>query len=93
MLKCTSFKGAGFTSEMKVFGLVGGVRVYMVMFKAHNYDQYHHDCLGTTHHAPAAIDAATAAGTVFVLLLFASVIITNRSISPTKLPASAFSHS
>ena len=26
-----------FASEMKVFCLVGGVRVYMVMFKAHKY--------------------------------------------------------
>ena len=30
-----------FASEMKVFGLVGGVRVYMVVFKAHKYGQYH----------------------------------------------------
>ena len=30
-----------FTSEMKVFDIVGGVRVYMVVFEAHNYGQYH----------------------------------------------------
>ena len=30
-----------FASEMKVFGLAGRVRVYMVMFKAHKYGQYH----------------------------------------------------
>ena len=48
---------------------------------------------GDGDHAPAAIDAATKAGAIFVLLLFASVIITNRSISATKLPASAFFHS
>ena len=41
---------------MKVFGLVGGVRVYMVMFKAHKYGQYHRNCLETTHYAPVAID-------------------------------------
>ena len=78
---------------MKVFGLVGGVRVYMVMFKAHKYGQYHRDCLETTHYAPVAIGTATKAGTIFVLLLFASMIITNRSMLATKLPASAFFHS
>ena len=82
-----------FASEMKVFGLVGGVRVCMVVFKAHKYGQYHRNEQQTTHHPPAAIDVATRAGTDFVLLLFASMIITNRSISPTKLPASAFFHS
>ena len=70
MLKCTSFWYVHFTSGMKVFGLVGGVRVYMVVFKAHKYGQYHRNCPGTTHYAPAAIDAVTRAGTVFVLLLF-----------------------
>ena len=30
-----------FTSGMEVFGLVGGVWVYMVVFEAHNYGQYH----------------------------------------------------
>ena len=30
-----------FTSEMKVFGIVGCVRVYMIVFEAHNYGQYH----------------------------------------------------
>ena len=82
-----------FTSEMKVFGLVGGVRVYMVVFKAHKYGQYYRNQQKTTHHAPAAVDAATRVGTDSVLLLFASMIITNRSISATKLPASAFFHS
>ena len=78
---------------MEVFGVVGGVRVYMVMFKAHKYGQYHRSWLETTNYAPAAIDMATKAGATFVLLLFALVVITNRSISATKLPASAFSHS
>ena len=82
-----------FASEMKVFGLVGGVRVYMVVFEARKYGQYHRNWLRTTHYAPAAIDAATRAGIDFVLLLFSPVIITNRSIFPTKLPASAFFHS
>ena len=62
------------------------------MFKAHKYGQYHRDCLETTHYAPVAIDMATKAGATFVLLLFASMITTNRSISATKLPAPAFSH-
>ena len=39
--ECTSFWYVNFASEMKVFGLVGGVRVYMVVFKAHKYGQYH----------------------------------------------------
>ena len=78
---------------MKVLGLVGGAPVYMVMFEAHECDQYHRNRLGTTHYAPAAIGAATTAGATFVLLVFASVVITNRSISATKLPASAFFHS
>ena len=40
---------------MKVFGLVGGVRVYMVVFKARKYGQYHRNQQKTTHHAPAAV--------------------------------------
>ena len=52
---------------MKVLGLVGGVRVYMVMFKPEKCGQQHRNGLGTTHHAPAATDAATTAGTAFVL--------------------------
>ena len=63
---------------MKVLGLVGGVRVYMVMFEAHKCDQYHRNRLGTTHYAPAAIGAATTAGPTFVLLVFASVVITKQ---------------
>ena len=63
---------------MKVFGLVGGVRVYMVMFEAHKCDQYHRNRLGTTHYAPAAIGAATRAGIDVVLLVFGSMIITTR---------------
>ena len=38
---CLIFWYVHFASEMKVFGLVGGVRVYMVMFEAHKCDQYH----------------------------------------------------
>ena len=38
---CLILVYVNFTSEMKVFGLVGGVRMYMVVFKAHKYGQYH----------------------------------------------------
>ena len=91
--ECTSFWYVNFASEMKAFGLVGGVRVHMVVSKAHKYGQYHRNQQTTTQHAPAAIDAATRAGADFVLWLFAPMIITNRSISATKPPASAFFHS
>ena len=51
MLKWSSFWYVNFTSEMKVFGLVGGVRVYMVVFEAHKYGQYYRNSQQTTHHA------------------------------------------
>ena len=50
----------------------------MVMFEAHKRDQYHRNRLGTTHYAPAATGAATTAGATFVLLVFASVVITKQ---------------